>query len=330
MTARAAARRAAAPRVVVTDSSFPDLSREEEAARSGGADFEAFQCRSDSEVASAVAGADAVAVQFASFGRESAASVKPGATVIRYGVGYDNIDLEAAEAAGLRLGYVPDYCAGEVADHAASAILALLRKLPALDASVRRGEWSAVEHARPLKPFDQATVGFFGMGRIAREVRVRLSGFGFRFLACDPALTREQAGEARVELAEPDDLLARSDALSLHAPLTPATRGFLDARRLSLMRPHAVIVNCARGGLIVESALAEALGEGALAGAALDAFEAEPLAPDSPLREAPNLLLTPHAAWYSDAAIGRLQGLVAEDISRALQGRPPRKPIPLE
>ena len=317
-------------KVVVTDYTFPSLSAEEAAARSAGAAFSAHQCKTDAEIARVVAGADAVAVQFASFGPLSAKSVKPGATVIRYGVGYDNIDRAAAAAAGLRVGYVPDYCADEVADHTAALILSLLRKVMPLDASVRAGNWAAVGVARPMKPFSDTVIGFFGMGQIGSAVRSRLAGFGFRFIAADPGMTPERAEAQGVTLVSADELLAQSDLVSLHAPATPETTRFFNAARLARMQAHAMIVNTARGQLIDEADLARALTEGTIGGAALDVFAAEPLPMDCALRSAPNCLLTPHAAWYSEAAIGRLQGLVAEDLSRALRGEPPRKPVPME
>ena len=317
-------------KVVVTDYTFPALTAEEGAARDAGAAFSAHQCKTDSEVAEAVAGADAVAVQFAAFGPKSAAAVKPGATVIRYGVGYDNIDLDAARAAGLKVGYVPDYCADEVADHTAAAILTLLRKLVKLDASVRAGDWAAVGVAKPLKPFSETVIGFFGMGQIGAAVKARLAGFGFRFIVSDPGLSAERAEALGVSLVTADELLARADLISLHAPGTPATTGFFNAERLARMQPHAMIVNSARGLLIIEEDLARALASGTIGGAALDVFHAEPLPADSPLRSAPNCLLSPHAAWYSEAAIGRLQGLVAEDLARALRGEAPRKPVSMQ
>ncbi|WP_419908980.1 C-terminal binding protein [Hoeflea sp.] len=313
--------------VVVTDYTFPDVVREEQAALASGAAFSAHQCKSADDVARAVAGADVVAVQFAPFTEAAASVVAPGATVIRYGVGYDNIDLDATESHGLKVGYVPDYCPDEVADHTAAAALALLRKLVPLDQSVRSGEWAAVKHARPLKPFDETVFGFFGLGRIGRAVLDRLTGFGFRFMASDPLLTEAEAAGLGVERVDADTLLRTADIISLHTPATAETTGYFNATRLAAMQPHALLVNSARGQLIVESDLAEALKKGTIAGAALDVFAEEPLPADSPLRDAPNLLLTPHAAWYSDAAIGRLQGLVAEDISRALRGEPPRRPV---
>jgi D-3-phosphoglycerate dehydrogenase len=316
-------------RVVVTDYTFPDLAQENAAAVSGGADFAGFQCKTPHDVAEAVAGANIVAVQFAPFGADAAQAVAPGATVIRYGVGYDNIDLVAAKAAGLNVGYVPDYCADEVADYTAAAALALLRKLVPLDSSVRRGEWAAVASARPLKPFSDTVFGFFGMGQIGQAVLDRLKGFGFQFLVSDPGLDQAQAAALGVTLTDAGTLLQKADILSLHAPGTPQTIGFFNSERLATMKPHAMIVNSARGQLIVEDDLARALADGVIAGAALDVFVTEPLPADSPLRDAPNLLLTPHAAWYSEAAISKLQGLVAQDITRSLAGKLPRKPVRL-
>jgi D-3-phosphoglycerate dehydrogenase len=313
-------------RVVVTDYTFPDLAQEQAAA---GADFAAFQCRSAEDVAAAVKGASVAVVQFAPFGPAAAAAMQAGGTVIRYGVGYNNIDLEAARKHGLRVGYVPDYCADEVADHTAAAALTLLRKLPMMDASVRRGEWAAVKMAKPMKPFGQTLFGFFGLGQIGRAVLNRLKGFGFQFLAADPGLSAADASLLGVELVDIETLLKRADIISLHAPATGVTTGYFNASRLATMQPHAMIVNSARGQLIVEDDLAAALKNGVIAGAALDVFHVEPLPADSALRGAPNLLLTPHAAWYSEAAIYRLQELVAEDIARALRGEGPRKPVPM-
>jgi len=315
-------------RVVVTDYTFPDLVQEEAAARAAGAEFESHKSQSAEDVVTAVQGADIAVVQFAPFTAEAAASMKSGGTIIRYGVGYNNIDTEAARAHGLRVGYVPDYCADEVADHTAAAALAMLRKLPMLDASVRNGEWAAVARARPLKPFAETNFGFFGLGQIGRAVLTRLKGFGFRFLAADPGLSAQEAGLLGVARVDAETLLCDADIISLHAPATAATTGFFNADRLALMRSNAVIVNSARGQLIVEEDLAAALANGTIAGAALDVFHVEPLPADNPLRSAPNLLLTPHAAWYSEAAIRNLQALVAEDIARALRGEEPRKPVP--
>jgi D-3-phosphoglycerate dehydrogenase len=310
-------------RVVVTDATFPDLAREEAAARDLGAAFERRACKTADEVAAAVKGADVAVVQFAPLTAAAIAGLATGARAIRYGVGYNNFDLAALDAAGVQAAYVPDYCTDEVADHTAAAILTLLRKLAPLEAQVRRGEWNVVAITKPLPAFRDTTVGFLGLGRIAQEVHRRLTPFGFRFLATDPVAKVE--GVTMVDLPT---LLAEADVLTLHAPATPETVGIIDADALSRMKPTAYLVNSARGDLIVEPALAEALTKGKLAGAALDVFAVEPLPMDSPLRSAPNILLTPHAAWYSDVAVAQLQTLVADEITRALTGQPPRRPIP--
>jgi D-3-phosphoglycerate dehydrogenase len=315
-------------KVVVTDYTFPALAQEEAAAKAAGAEFAGHQCKSAEDVAAAVAGADVVVVQFALFGPAAAAAVKPGATVIRYGVGYNNINLAACAQHGLKVGYVPDYCADEVADHTAAAALTLLRKLMPMDASVRQGEWAAVKIAKPMKPFNKTNFGFFGLGNIGRAVHARLKGFGFQFLAADPGLTEAQAAEMGVRKVTPEALLREADIISLHAPATSETTEYFNAATLKTMQPHAMLVNSARGQLINESDLAAALTAGTIASAALDVFHVEPLAADNPLRAAPNLLLTPHAAWYSEAAIYQLQLLVANDITRALAGQGPRKPVP--
>lgn len=314
-------------RVVVTDYTFPDVTQERTAAEAMGATFAAHQAKSDAELAELVRGADVVAVQFVPFGPLSCAAVTPGATVIRYGVGYDNIDLDAAAAAGLQVGYVPDYCADEVAEHSCAAALTLLRKLMPLDATVRAGEWAAVKHAKPMKPFAETTFGFFGMGQIGQAILGRLKAFGFSFIVADPGLSEARAKQMGAQLVDVDTLLETADIISLNAPATSETTNFFNAARFAQMRPHAMIINSARGQLIVEDDIAAALENGVIGGAALDVFHAEPLPMSSRLRQAPNLVLTPHAAWYSEAAIDRLQGLVAQDITRALKGQPPRKPV---
>lgn len=315
-------------RVVVTDTIFPNLDQEEAAARAAGAEFEGFQCKTADDVAEAVKGADVAIVQFAPFTANAVKAVKPGASVIRYGVGYDNIDVTAAREADLKIGYVPDYCTDEVADHTASLALSLLRKLPALDASVRAGEWAAVKYSKPLKPFNKTTFGFFGIGQIGSAVLQRIRGFGFRVIASDPGLTAQEAHALGITLVDADTLLATADIITCHAPATEGTIGFFNAANLAKMQKHALLVNTARGQLIDETDLAIALRNGIIAGAALDVFAQEPLPDNSPLRDAPGLIVTPHSAWYSEAAIDRLQGLVAQDITLALNGEGPRKPVP--
>lgn len=315
-------------RVVVTDYTFPALDAEAAAARGQGAKFDAFQCKTADEVAAAVAGADVAVVQFAPLDRRAIAGLAPGAAVIRYGIGFDNIDVAAANDRHVVVGYVPDYCLDEVADHTVALILMQLRKLRQLDASVRRGEWAAVGVAAPLPAYAATVIGLLGLGQIGRAVLARLAPSGFRFIVADPLLDAAQARAVGADLVSADELIEQADVLSLHAPATPETTGFVNAARLARMKRNAIVVNTARGVLIDEPALAAALAAGTIAGAALDVFGAEPLPADSPLRTAPNLVLTPHAAWYSDQAITRLQQLVADDIAAHLRGDPLRRPVP--
>lgn len=315
-------------KVVVTDYTFPALAYEQAAAAGSDAEFVAFQCRTADEVAEAVRGADVAVVQFAPLTARAIDGLAEGAAIIRYGIGFDNLDIAAANARGVPAGYVPDYCIDEVADHTVALVLTQLRKVAPLDASVRAGQWAAVAVAKPLAAYRETTVGFLGFGQIARAVAERLRPSGFRFVASDPMLDTATASALGVELVDPEALVERVDVLSLHAPATPQTTRFINAERLARMKPTAFIVNTARGVLIDEPALGEALKAGRIAGAALDVFEVEPLPTGSPLRDAPNLILTPHAAWYSSAAIDALQRLVANDISAHLAGRPLRRPVP--
>jgi D-3-phosphoglycerate dehydrogenase len=314
-------------RIVVTDSTFKALSHEQAVADRHGAILAAFQCRTAEDVIAAVEGADAVFVQFAAVTEAALARLAPGAPIVRYGVGFDNIDLPAARRLGHPVAYVPDYCVDEVADHTVAMLLSLYRKLPTLDASVRSGSWTAVAVSRPLKPASDTVVGFLGLGRVGRAVLARLRPFGFQVLVADPMLDAEAATGLGVGRTDFDDMLPRADIVLLHAPLTKATHKIVNAASLARIKPGAVIVNCSRGALIDEAAIARSLIEGHLAGAALDVFAIEPLPAESPLRTAPNLLLTPHAAWYSDAAMDTLQSLAADEIDRALSGRPPRCPV---
>jgi D-3-phosphoglycerate dehydrogenase / 2-oxoglutarate reductase len=313
--------------VVITDATFPVVAAEEAAATAAGARFQRAACRTEDEVVQAVTGARVAVVQFAPFTARAVAALAPGATVIRYGVGYNNLDVAAMRAAGVRGAYVPDYCTDEVADHTAAMILSRLRKLSAFDASVRAGDWQAVAVARPMAAFADTTVGFFGFGRIAQAVAARLAPFRFRFIACDPFMAAGGGG-LNVTPVSFADLLAQSDCISLHAPATPETVGAFGPQAFTAMKPTAILVNSARGDLVDEEALARALTSDAIAGAALDVFAEEPLPATSPLRAAPNLSLSPHAAWYSDVAVRELQRLVADEIARALRGDPVRRPIP--
>jgi D-3-phosphoglycerate dehydrogenase len=317
------------PRIVVTDATFPSLEHERAIATRHGAKLEEANCKFEADVIAAASGTHVLLVQFAKITRQAIEKLAPNAAIVRYGIGLDNIDLSAARGRGIRVAYVPDYATGEVADHTVTLILTALRKIIPLDRSVREGAWDAVGIARPIRSFSESTIGFIGFGRIGREVYARLKPFGFKAIVADPytdAATLSAAGACAVDL---NALFSNADVITLHAPLTDATRHFVNAQRLARMKATSFVVNTARGGLIDSAALEEALAEKRIAGAALDVFEEEPLPANSGLRRFPNVILTPHAAWYSSRAVEQLQALAADEVDRHLSGRPARCPAPM-
>jgi D-3-phosphoglycerate dehydrogenase len=307
-------------RMVVTDQAFGNTDFESAAARDAGAEFAAHQVSAEDDTVRAVANANVVLNNFAPMTRKVMQSMARGATIVRYGVGVDNVDLDAARDVGVRVCNVPDYGIEEVADHAAAMALYLARKVHGFDAGIRGGEWGITKIVNGLRSLGDTTVGLVGFGRIAQAFARRMQVFGCRIVAYDPYVDAGLATGMGVDLAPLDKVIASAQILSLHVPLTPDTRHLIDAARLAALPGKAIVINASRGGLIDEAALARALTTGHVAGAGLDVFETEPLPQDSPLRHAPNILLTPHAAFYSDASVRRLQRLAAEEGLRALRG----------
>ena len=307
-------------RVVVTDQRFASFVSERMAVEAEGAELVLADCSTSSQVAASVRGASVVLANLAPIDAEALAGLAPGAVVIRYGIGYDNVDVEAAVRLGVRVANVPDYGAETVADHASALMLALLRRLPMYDAGIRRDGWVASESVGVLPALSECTVGLIGVGRIGLATARRMQAFGITVIAADPYADAERLREAGVTLVARDAVFERADGISLHVPAVAETRKMIDTAAIATMRPGAVIVNTSRGALIDEAALAEALQAGRLAGAALDVFDPEPLDPASPLRRMTNVILTPHAAFYSRASLALLQKLAGEEAARALRG----------
>ncbi|WP_116101560.1 C-terminal binding protein [Amycolatopsis thermalba] len=310
-------------RVVVTDHAFGGVADEAAVAERFGAEFSVHACRSEDETIRAVDGADVAFVNFAPVTDAVLAAMAPGATVIRYGIGYDNVDVAAARARGISVATVPDYGSDTVADHTVDLLLTLLRRIPAYDRRIRETGWCAPRDLGSIPGFADTTVGLVGLGRIGLAVHRRLAAFGFRVIAHDPYAEPADG----ITLTYLDTLLRESHAVSLHAPLTQRTRHLLGATAFSRIREGAVLVNTSRGGLVDHDALAGAVRTGRVAAAALDVFDPEPLAADSPLRDLPQILFTPHAACYSDSSLAALQRLAAEEAERALAGKPLRCPV---
>ncbi|WP_136637636.1 C-terminal binding protein [Pseudooceanicola onchidii] len=244
--------------------------------------------------------------------------------VVRYGVGTDNIDLDAARDRGVYVANVPDYGAEhEVSDHALALYLSVQRRVVTRDAEVRAGHWG-IGQAAPIPDRDGAVLGLIGCGRIGLVTLAKFRAFGFaRVLVHDPFMSEDAACAAGVKLTDMDTLCATADVISLHAPLTPDTRHILNADRLARVKPTTIVINVSRGGLVDEAALAAALTEGRLFGAGIDVFEVEPIRPGNPLMAAPNTLLSDHNAWYSERSVALLQRKAAEEIARVLSGQPP-------
>ena len=243
--------------------------------------------------------------------------------IVRYGVGLDNVDLAAAADLGIAVGNVPEYGHEEISNHAIALLLALHRRLFQYDRSVRAGGRD-VPSPQAVDRLSECTLGLVGLGRIGQRVARKARAFDMHVLGVDPQLTESEAEAIGVELVTLDELLRRSDCVSLHVPLTGETRHMIDARALDLMKPDAGLINIGRGGLVDEDALVRALHAGRLTGAALDVTEIEPLPAGSPLLDAPNVILTPHVAWVSLPALEELRRRTAEVVARLVGDAAPR------
>jgi D-3-phosphoglycerate dehydrogenase len=240
--------------------------------------------------------------------------------VVRYGVGLDNVDVGAAAELGIGVGRVPVYGHEEISNHAITLLLALYRRLLAFDRSVRAGG-EGVPAPESVTRLSTCTLGLVGLGRIGQAVARKAQVFDLRVIGVDPQTSKAAARSLGVELVTLDALLERTDFVSLHVPLTPQTRHMIDERALRRMRPGAMLINIGRGGLVDEDALVRALREGRLGGAGLDVTEIEPLPAESPLLDAPNVILTPHVAWVSGAALEELRRRTAEEVARLVRAK---------
>jgi D-3-phosphoglycerate dehydrogenase len=307
-------------RVVVTDSPFEQTDLEAEVAAARQASFAAYDCSSEDDTLRATKHAQVVLNNFAPITRNVLAGLAPDATVIRYGVGYDNVDIAAASELGVRVCNVPDYGTATVAEHAAALLFALLRRLPHYSLAVKTDGWCATRAFGALRAFASTTLGLVGTGRIGMALAERLAPFGFKIIAHDPFVAPAVLEAAGITAVGLEQLLGTAHAVSLHLPLNASTHHLINARTLGLMRSDAVLVNTSRGGLVDAEALAAAIESGALAAAGLDVFESEPLDGDSPLRRLSQVILTPHVAFVSADASLNLQRMAAEEADRALSG----------
>ena len=314
------------PQVVVTDAPFPSFESATTVLRELDAVVTVLADSTPATIASGASGADAVMVTYARISAETIGALNGCRIIARMGIGLDNIDVAAATAAGIIVTNVPDYCVDEVSDHALALLLAVARRVPKANRLVHGGGWS-VKDVGPLHRLRGQVLGLAGFGRIGRALGAKAQALGMRVIAHDPYLSPHAVDGTDVELVSFDDLLARSDALSVHTPLTAETKHLFGVGTLARMKRGAVLINTSRGPLVDEAALADALQRGHLSGAGLDVVESEPLPNDSPLLDRDDVILTPHIAFYSEESTAELQRKAAEDVVRVLRGEAPRYPV---
>jgi D-3-phosphoglycerate dehydrogenase len=314
------------PLVVVTDSPFPSLDPAKKALEVANAEVVQAPSSSEEDIIKAAENADAILVTYAKLNENILRSLKNCKAIGRFGIGVDNIDLKVADELGISVNYVPDYCLDEVSDQAMAMIISMARKIPQSNKLVQSGRWE-MPAVVPMYRLRGKTVGLIGFGNIPRLMTPKAQAFGFDVIAADPYAPKELFEKYGVESVSMDELYERSDFISVHAPLLPETKGLVNKEAFKKMKDTAIVVNTARGPLINEQDLIEALDNNEIGGAGLDVVENEPLPKDSPLIGRDNVILAPHTAFYSVEALEELQTKAASDVARVLNGEEPIYPI---
>ncbi|MDP6714480.1 MAG: C-terminal binding protein [SAR202 cluster bacterium] len=311
-------------KVLITDHVWPTTEPEETVLKEE-ADAEAIVAPDSSEetLISLAGDVDAIMTCFAQVTPNVLRAAEKCVAVGRFGVGFDNIAVDTATELGMAVTYVPDYCVDEVSDHVMALLLTWNRRVALLDNSVKTTGWGSVPLTMRIMRLRGKKLGIIGFGRIGKSVCAKARAFGFEVLASDPFVPAEVVAEEGATLVDMDTLLRESDFVSLHSPLADDTLNMIGARELSLMKPDSFLVNCARGPLIDEIALYDALSAGQIAGAGLDVMvDAEP-PPETPLFKLDNLLVTPHVAFFSQEATLELEQRAAREVAYVLTGRMP-------
>ncbi len=314
------------PLVAVSDSVFPNL----ELAKAVLSELEAELRLADEPTPAAILEvareADGMLVTYAQITGDIIRQLSRCRIIARFGIGVDNVDIEAATQAGIVVTKVPDYCIDEVSDHSLALLMALARKIPFSNQLTHAGEWK-MPAVVPLYRLRGRTLGLVGFGQIPRVLAPKAQALGLKVVAYDPYVSEEAMKALQVEKVSFDVLLQVSDYVSVHAPLTPDTHHMFDREAFRRMKPNALLINTSRGPLVDELALVEALDSGELAGAALDVREQEPPPADSALQGRTNVILTPHTAFYSVEALEDLQTKATQEVVRVLRGERPRNPL---
>jgi D-3-phosphoglycerate dehydrogenase len=275
---------------------------------------------SEQEVLDAARDVDVILVYHARLTAEVIGQLGHVRVIARCGAGFDNIDVAAARQRRIELVYVPDYGIEDIADHSLALLLACARRVVSSDRAVRAGSWPSYQDIAPMHRLRGRTLGVYGYGRIGRNLADKARCLGLSVLPYDPYLA-----DASVDREE---IFRRSDFLSIHVPLTPETRHSIGEAEFGMMKTGAVLINTARGGIVVTSALVDALQSGKLAGAGIDVYDETPLARDHPLCQCENVVLTPHSAAFTEEGLSELRRQAISDAIRVLNGQAARHPIP--
>ncbi len=316
------------PKVVITDYDFGDVAVETEILEAAGAEVIALQAKRQEDLFDVAPHCAAMMNQYARIGKETITRMRNCEVIARYGVGVDIVDVGTATEKGILVTNVQNYCTEEVADHAIALWLTLARKLPDYDRATHAGIWKW-QSGQPVYRLRGRTMGVVSLGKIGQAIVARAQSFGVTVIAYDPYLPREVAAKIGVELVSKPELLARSDYILMQAPMTPNTHHFLSDAEFSVMKPGAILVNTGRGPTVDNKALFRALTEGHLAAAGLDDPEEEPAKranwtpDDNPLFTLPNVLVTPHAAYYSEESIHAARVTAATQVAKVLTGQKP-------
>ena len=313
-------------KVVVSDDRFGgDYRIEESVLRSAGAEL--VVSGNDSDFLEAAGQADAVLVNLRKIDAAVIEKLPKCRILSRYGVGYDNIDVPAASRAGIWVSNVPDYSIEEVSDQALALLMACARLIVVKDKAVRSGHWNYFGGMR-VNRICGTTLGLVGYGAIARRFHRKASGLDFKdVLVYDPFVDKDTIEALGGEKRELDEVVSRSDFISVHAPLNPGTRHLVGESQIALMKPNAIIINTSRGPVVDETALCSALSDGRIRAAGLDVFETEPLPAGSPLRSLENVVLSDHCSYYSEESTAELKEKAARNIASVLKGERPQYPI---
>jgi D-3-phosphoglycerate dehydrogenase len=311
-------------RVLVTDYAWPSLDIERGILGEVGAQLVVAESGEPDELVALAADVDAILTNWRRVPDEALDAATRCLVVARYGVGVDNIPVARATELGMLVANVPDFCVEEVSDHALALLLASARRIVTLSRSTRAGSWDLLGLGRGLPRLRGQRLGIVGFGNIARTLIPKARGLGLEVTVFTPRLSAGRDAATGVETTgDLAHLLGVSDYISLHAPATPETLGMIGEVELRAMKPTAYLINTSRGALIDEAALERALNEGWIAGAALDVLAEEPARPDHPLLALDNAIVTPHAGFYSEAAIEELATKAARNVASVLRGEVP-------